>query len=280
MSPSFTKLPRSVRDHARTARLGRAGAPALLAHPDWMTPSPVCVWLHGRTVSKEMDPGRYARWLKAGIAVCAIDLPGHGERANPPRHGPECTLEVIAQAVLEIDSIVESLGSPKYNDAFDLSRVALGGMSMGGMIALRRLCEPHKFVCAAVEATSGNLKDLYFPRPDDETKPWPVDHDPAVVAELDPSEHLDAPGGGFEPLPLLVLHSESDEMVPWRVQERFLARLREHFAARGVSEELIEVQTWPETGAPGEHVGFGRMSNDAKNMQTTFLKRCFFGSGR
>ncbi|MBZ0173007.1 MAG: hypothetical protein K8E66_11540, partial [Phycisphaerales bacterium] len=78
MTVPFAQLPKSVRDHARTARLGAHGLPALLAHPDWSTPHPVCIWLHVRRVFKEMDPGRYSRWLQAGVAVCAIDLPGHG----------------------------------------------------------------------------------------------------------------------------------------------------------------------------------------------------------
>ena len=36
---------------------------------------------------------------------------------------------------------------------------------------------------------------------------------------------------------------------------------------------LIELKTWPTTGAPNEHIGFGRFSNDAKNAQTDFLRR-------
>ena len=97
-------------------------------------------------------------------------------------------------------------------------------------------------------------------------------HDERRVAEIDPAQHLEGPiGSGFEPIPLLALHSEADEMVPWRVQEGFLQRLREHFESRGASPSLIEVTTWPETGAPAEHVGFGRMSNEAKNLQTAFL---------
>ena len=39
----------------------------------------------------------------------------------------------------------------------------------------------------------------------------------------------------------------------------------------GVAESLVELHTWDETGAPEEHIGFGRFSNDAKNMQTAFF---------
>jgi alpha-beta hydrolase superfamily lysophospholipase len=268
-NPSAASLPRSVSDRARFVRLGPDGVPALLAHPDWATPSPFCLWLHGRTAAKEIDPGRYSRWLRAGIAVCAIDLPGHGKRDGPIRHEPIHTLAAIREAVGEIDGILGALENGESRGLFDPSRAAIGGMSMGGMVALRRLCEAHRFVCAAVEATTGNLKDLYFPPPEDRAEPWPVDHDRAEVASIDPSEHL----AGFEPIPLLVMHSEADRMIPWRVQARFIDRLRTHYEARGLPASMVETRTWPDTGAPGEHIGFGRVSNDAKNIQTDFLAR-------
>ena len=264
-------LPRSVRDHARFVSLGPTGVPAIVAHPgDWAGPAPVCLWLHGRSVSKELDPGRYSRWLRAGVGVCAIDLPGHGEREGPSRHGPEHTVDVIGEGVAEIDGVVDALFAGEFGGMFDRDRLAIGGMSMGGMVTLRRLCEAHPFRCAAVEGTCGDLHRLYFPDEADRAaglKPWPVRHDEAAVTPIDPSQHL----GGFTPIPLLALHSEADEMVPWRVQEGFLQRLREHYEGLGASPSLIEVTTWPETGAPAEHVGFGRVSNEAKNLQTAFL---------
>ncbi len=57
------------------------------------------------------------------------------------------------------------------------------------------------------------------------------------------------------------------------VQRRFVEALRGHYVSRGADPALIEFVTWPSTGAPDEHVGFGRVSNDAKNMQTAFLAR-------
>jgi alpha-beta hydrolase superfamily lysophospholipase len=263
-----------VREHARNTTLGPSGVPALLAHPDdWATPAPFCLWMHGRSVNKELDPGRYSRWLRAGIGVVAIDLPGHGERADPPRHHPEQTVEVITEALGEIDEVLEALRGPGLAGSFDLEHAAIGGMSMGGMITLRRLCDPHEFRCAVVEGTTGDLCGLYFPRGDDAHEPWPVRHDETLVIPVDASRHLDT----LEPIPLLVMHSEADEMVPWRVQERFLTRLREHFGARGASPDAVEVHTWPETGAPAEHLGFGRFSNEAKNLQTDFLARHLLG---
>lgn len=263
------QFPIALRTQAKLARAGEI--PLLLAHPDWKTPAPTALWMHGRTAYKELDPGRYLRWIRAGIAVCAIDLPGHGERLISEFHTTSRTLDMLAQAVGEIDRVVEFLSDPSHGGAFDLDRLAIGGMSAGGMATLRRLCDEHPFRCAAVEGTTGNLAGLYAPSPEraSDAAPWPVKHDPARVATLDAMQNL----AGFAPLPLLALHSEADRMVPVGVQRRFIEKLRGHYVSRGADPALIEFVTWPTTGAPDEHVGFGRVSNDAKNLQAEFLSR-------
>lgn len=265
ISPLLSPLPQDLRRRARLARIGEI--PVLLAHPDWERPAPTVLWMHGRTATKELDPGRYLRWLRAGIAACAIDLPGHGERLDPEYHTPSRTPDMLAQAVREVDAMVEFLAEPSHRGVFDLDRLAIGGMSAGGMTTLRRLCDEHEFVCAAVEGTTGNLAGLYAPRAGDPA--WPVKHDPAKVAGVDAMQHLH----GFRPLPLLALHSEKDRLVPVGVQRRFIETLRGHYVSRGADPALIEFVTWPETGAPDEHVGFGRVSNDAKNLQTEFFAK-------
>jgi len=261
------QLPASLASKARFVRLD-PGVPALVAHPDWESPAPVVLWMHGRTASKELDPGRYSRWLRAGIATCAIDLPGHGERAEPDRQDSAATPGVIAQARREIDPAADDLVRT-FGDLFDRDRIAIGGMSLGGMIALRRLCEPHRFRAAAIEATTGDLRTLYRLDTADPS------HDPAAVEPQDPAQHLD----GFDPLPLLAMHTEDDEMVPWLGQRAFLERLRAHYTDHGADPGLIEIATWPETGAPREHIGFGRHTNEAKNTQTAFLARTLGAGG-
>jgi alpha-beta hydrolase superfamily lysophospholipase len=269
----FASFPRALASQARTVRLGPSQIPALLAHPDWERPAPTVLWLHGRTAQKELDPGRYLRWIRAGLAACAIDLPGHGERAIPGWHGPERTLDVLEQVLPEIDEAAAALGAPEWRGAFDTARLAIGGMSAGGMAALRRLCDDHPFRAAAVEATTGNLAGLYLPAGAEAARPWPVRHDPARVARLDPMQNLESPGAGWRPIPLLVLHSESDRLIPWPGMRAFVERLRDHYRARGADPALIEVTTWPETGAPDEHIGFGRFSYEAKIGQGAFLSR-------
>lgn len=258
----------------RTKRVTLAGGiPALVAHPDWETPAPLVLWMHGRTSRKEIDSGRYLRMIRAGIGVCAIDLPGHGERPDAALQTAEGTVDMLRLAQPEVDVAIGALLEGEHGGVFDGARLGIGGISAGGMVALRRLCEPHGFSCAAVEATSGWLEGLYFPGDGGQSR-WPVDHAGDAVAEVDPSAHLD----GFEPLPVLALHSEADELVPFAVQREFIERLREHYKARGADPALIELVTWPQTGAPQEHLGFGRHAHEAKNTQVDFFKKHLLGA--
>jgi alpha-beta hydrolase superfamily lysophospholipase len=276
----FTQFPTYLAERSRTYKFG--DIPVLLAHPDWQTPAPTVLWMHGRTANKELDPGRYLRWIRAGLAACAIDLPGHGERAVPDLQTGKHSPAVIAQAVGEVDRVVEALAAPEFKGLFNLDHLAIGGMSLGGMVALRRLCDPHDFKSAAVEATTGWLTGLYrgtglppganandaeqLGKP--AAAPFP-NHDPEKIQAADPSQHLST----FRPIPLLALHSQADKLIPIATMQKFIETLRAHYATHGADPNLITFKTWPTTGAPDEHIGFGRVSNDAKNLQTDFLKR-------
>lgn len=287
MDPRFSQLPRALAEQTIFARLPDGqlgeGIPALLAHPDsgWSdasaptpTPRPVVIWLHGRTVSKELDPGRYLRWLRApggGIATCAIDLPGHGERFLSHAQGPENTLDVAEEAAGEIDGVVEALAAARWRGAFDTSRMAIGGMSAGGMVTLVRLCRAHGFRCASVESTAGDFAQMkshtaFITR---------GDRDPSgeKAATLNPATHLE----NWRPIPLLAMHSESDQWVAVAAIRSFIERLHSHYESRGADSSTAQLVTWPETGAPFEHAGFGRVANEAKNVQTDFFVRCLIG---
>ena len=269
MHPRFATFPAALASQARNVRLGPAQIPAVLAHPDWATPAPTFLWWHGRTVSKELDPGRYLRLIRAGVAVCALDLPGHGERPGPQLHDPKHTIEVVTQAVAEIDGVVEALADPDLGALFDLDRIALGGMSAGGMVTLRRLCDPHPFRAALVEATSGRLSDLYFPPPDSGRKPWPIDHPREAVEAIDPSHHLST----WRPIPLLAINATTDRVVAFETQRDFLDDLRTRYRSLGDDPDQVELLAFTDTGAPNEHAGFGKFGNDAKNAATDFLAR-------
>jgi hypothetical protein len=79
----------------------------------------------------------------------------------------------------------------------------------------------------------------------------------------------------WKPIPLLVVHSEADELVAFEPQRVFVEQVRQHYETVGADPALVELVTWPQTGAPREHLGFGRHSNDAKNAQTAFFQRWF-----
>lgn len=250
-------LPSSLRPHARWERLGASRVPALLVHPAWSdsaeAPPPLVLWFHGRTVNKELDPGRYLRWMRAGIAACAIDLPGHGERFEQRLQGPETAWEVIHQMVEEFDEVVDAL---RKFDAFDLSRLGIGGMSLGGMVALARLTRDHPCRCAGVEATTGMWAD-------DSTRAQFEHRVPATIRQLEPIRNLDR----WREIPLQAIHARGDEWVKYERQAAFLDVLRARYRNPGLIETII----YEHTGAPYEHIGFGRKAADAKQKQTAFF---------
>lgn len=263
-------LPSALASRTRFVRLGRARVPALLAHPDWASRVPVMVWMHGRTADKTLDNGRYLRWIRAGFAACALDLPGHGERvgdAGPAGdsglQSPARIHDAIARMVDELNDVIEALRADQYAPHFDTTRLGLGGMSAGGVTTLRRLTIPgHPFIAGAIESAAGDLARLYT------TPGWPRP-DPAAIAHLDPLAHV----GDFTPLPLLALHSESDRLVPIQCLRTFWTALEHHYRARAAPPEWLMLKTWPETGAPDEHSGFGRVAAEAKTVQTEFLTK-------
>lgn len=255
--PDPTTLPTALRRAARWERLVDGTVPAMLALPEGAEdrPVPTVVWMHGRTVNKELDPGRYLRWIRAGFGACAVDLPGHGERFEERLQHPEAALEVVLRMRDEIDPIVSDLVN---RPGVDGGRLAIGGMSAGGMAVLSRLCRAHGFTCASVEATSGSWADQKHRRMFRKVGA-------AALAELDPISHL----SGWRPIPLQAFHSRADQWVAYDGQARFVGALRSRYP----DPDLVELVTYESTGAPHEHAGFGRHSADAKNRQRDFLVR-------
>ncbi len=279
-------FPRALQNAAVRAHLGQraddepTGVPTLLTHPrdQWWSntanePAPLVLWFHGRTVEKELDPGRYLRWKRLGIAACAIDLPGHGERtADPKLQQASSTLRIAEQAAHEIDSVLTALADDRFGGAFDLSRVAIGGMSAGGMVTLIRLTADrgtryafndsnYTFRAAIIEASAGDFTVM-------------EGHDffvPERVERLNPIDHLDRMN---DPVPLLAVHSKNDAWVPVGGMTRFIDALRDRYRALGADpDNLARLHLWDHTGAPHEHMGFGTKTNDTKNLENDFLAR-------
>lgn len=250
-------MPSALRANLQTQRIGRSSIPALLVHPDWQSGRrlPVMLWMHGRTVNKELDPGRYLRWMRAGIGTCAVDLPGHGERLDQTLQRADRALEVVRQMIDEIDEIVDALAAL---GVFDMSRVGVGGMSAGGMATLARLCRPHEFRCASVEATTGSWdhqaeREMFRDVPDEQ------------IDRLNPIANV----AKWREIPFQALHARLDEWVAIDGQTAFVNALRASYADR----QLIDFVVFDRTGAPNEHQGFGRLASVAKDRQRDFLQR-------
>ncbi len=215
--------------------------------------APALLWFHGRTVTKELDAGRYLRLVRAGVACVAVDLPGHGERLDRAMHEGARTLEVVEHAASEVDRIVADVGAL---GGIDTRRIVIGGMSAGGMVAMVRGCSPHSFVGMLLEATTGDWTGQ---------RGRPMFR-PELVDRMNPIDHLAA----WREIPVLALHSERDEWVAIDGQRRFVDALR----TRATHPAAIELHAYSETGAPHEHMGFGRMAADAKDRATAFVTRC------
>ena len=171
--------------------------------------APVLIWMHGRTANKELDPARFLRLVRAGIATVSLDLPGHGARHDDELQQPARTLEFVEQMAGEIDGVVEAMRATGW---FDDTRMAIGGMSAGGMATLVRLCSAHRFRAACVECATGSFA-------------WQrhrAMYDAQRAARLDPIAHLD----GWRAIPLLVLHNELDAWVAVDGQREFVETLR------------------------------------------------------
>lgn len=249
-------MPKSLRACARWERLG--GVPALLMHPDFAGSAvrrrPTLLWLHGRTANKELDNSRYLRMIRADMACVAVDLPGHGERAESDLQASERSMQVIEAMLGDLPGVLAAIAS---HGGFDTARLAIGGMSLGGMVALVALCRRHAFVAALVEATTGDWTHL----------PSAL-HDPRRADALEPARHLDA----WRPVPLLALHAEHDEWIHAAWQRSFVERLRPVNAP--APTELV---VYPRTGAPHEHIGFGTFAPQAKDAGVQFLARHLIG---
>ena len=251
--PRLGELPGSLKRNADFLMLGK-DVPVMLVRPENSTGrEPLFVWMHGRTTDKTFDPGRFLRLMRNGIASCSIDLPGHGDRVQAGREDPGAIVEVILQMVEELDAVLLDLNAMGH---FDEDRIGIGGISAGGIATLLRLTRPHRFRCAAVEATTGSRS----------FSNQQAFADPELLVPLDVMPRLD----GWREIPILALHNRHDEWIDVAGQERFFAALRDRY----LDPERAQLHVYEEhTGAPYEHAGFGRRGSDAKDRQSEFLSR-------
>ena len=94
---------------------------------------------------------------------------------------------------------------------------------------------------------------------------------PEALQSEDPMARL----ATWTPIPVLAQHSRLDEWIRFEGQSAFLEALREHNAGHPV-----DLQAYDRTGAPKEHIGFGKYGGQAKDLCRDFLLRIFGANSR
>ena len=156
----------------------------------------------------------------------------------------------------EIDVIVDWMN---VNTQIDSSRSAIGGMSAGGMSAIDRLTQPHNFIAASLEATTGNWESQG-------SRPMFSSVPKNILRMISPINNLDK----WNPIHILAVHSKNDQWIDFQGQLLFIEKVKK------INQELpVKLIIYENTGAPFEHIGFGRESSKNKDEQMNFLIKAF-----
>jgi dienelactone hydrolase len=164
---------------------------------------PVVLLEHGRGGSKESEylDVAAAPWVARGVALASIDLPLHGERANPKLArflvpGAEAPgddalrVEFARQAVADLRRALDALAEL---DALDATRVVYAGFSLGALVgALFCALDPRPRAAALALGGGG-----FGP--------------PAI----DPARFV----ARIAPRPVLFVNARGDELLPRAVAE-------------------------------------------------------------
>ncbi len=252
MNERYQSLPSRLRTCTEAVEINEV--PCLLVRKDDQ-PRPFLFWMHGRTADKELDPGRYLRCVRRGLNVCAVDLPGHGQRFDETLQGRSSLLDIILQMAGEIDGVLAGL---ETRGGFDLQRCAIGGMSAGGMIAITRLLQPHPFKALVLEATGGSWEPLL-------DTPFCEELNREAFRSINPVQNL----AEWSDIPVIAFHSRHDSWIPYQVESEFIEAIR----MKSMNPNNIELISFDRTGAPDEHIGFGSESAFVKETQVEFLAR-------
>lgn len=177
-------------------------------------PRPAVLLVHGNGGSKEAPyiAAAAGPWVRSGAAVACIDLPLHGERANPkltaalqrelyelthadPRAHSSLLLENFGhQAVIDLKRALDALSElPEI----DRERFAYAGFSLGAIVGATFCAHDPRPRAAALALAGGG-----FGPP-----------------SLDPAQHI----ARFAPRPVLFLGAEGDEVIPRAASEALIA---------------------------------------------------------
>jgi predicted esterase len=194
-----------------------AHIPAVLRLPATAGPVPAALLLHGYASRKEdMAESVGEALLPLGIASLSIDLPLHGDRADPFElrsvRNPFELAERWRTAIAEAQLALRFLGARRE---IDRDRLALIGYSLGSYLALA-VVERDKAPRAVVLAAGGDLPDFPFAE--------------LIRGVADPMRGVRALAGR----PLLMVHGRRDRTILPVQAERLY----------GSAPEPKEIQWW------------------------------------
>lgn len=206
---------------------------------------PAVLFLHGARGSKDDVPGCVADRLNhAGVALIAIDAPGHGDRASRGVGAERAEYNRLArwnhyrQAGEELFAVFEAL---QADPGINAERIGLAGNSMGATTAL--VAVGMGLSARAVLSIAGWAG---FAR-------WvPDDPDSTALGEaIDPIVHAAA----FPPRPVLLVHGTADDIVPIAGHRALYEVLLPHYSEH--PQDLLFVEHAGDHGTPSSVVRMG-----------------------
>ncbi|MGH2951315.1 MAG: alpha/beta hydrolase [Solirubrobacterales bacterium] len=204
-------MARTLRSPAPPTERGvHADRQYLLWLPESQPPWPGMVIVHGAGSRKE-NHGDFGRaCAAAGWAAIAYDQRGHGDSDE----------EMSAQAVADVVRMARFLGD---RPDVDRQRVCVRGSSMGGFVAIHAAATSRAIagviaICPAGEEhllrglRAGTLEVRAGPAARADFEAWLGEHDLREAVEL------------VGERPLLLIHAEGDEKIPYEFSEELHAR--------------------------------------------------------
>lgn len=187
-----------------------SAVPSLLRLPDGTARVPAALLLHGYASRKEeMADSLGDALLPLGIASLSIDLPLHGDRADPFElrsvRNPFELAERWRTAIAEAQLALRFLAA---RSEIDRDRLALVGYSLGAYLSLA-VAERDRAPRAVVLAAGGDLPSFPFAE--------------LIRAVADPLAGVRALQGR----PLLMVHGRHDRTIPPVLAERLYAAAAE-----------------------------------------------------
>jgi hypothetical protein len=191
--------------------------PAVLRLPAASNPVPAALLLHGYASRKEdMAESVGAEMIPLGIATLSIDLPLHGDRADPLElRSARNPFELAARWQTAIDEAQLALRFLAARSEIDRERLALIGYSLGSYLSLA-VAERDRAPRAVVLAAGGDLPDFPLAQ--------------LIRSVADPLRGVRALAGR----PLLMVHGRRDRTILPAQAERLFA----------AAEEPKEIRWW------------------------------------